>query len=253
VLATLAAFVLLPWPAAFALQARLSNESDVTVTADLARRPRQPALGFEYHGGVQFLFPLSGVPAGHVVACDAREVVIEGPDGLQWQSGTDTFRTSPTSDGQCPIGLLMPESFLVDVGDRSVTLSATLYLTLYGPESHSTLDVGEPAIMVPEMGLCHAIRGPQSIRVGCRNAFSNAAWIVAPRYITTSGGTWSGARGVSYSAIPAELRLQPVERFYQVLRDEGDVVTVATRVPVAHVHTTVEAHDVYLYDYAFGR
>jgi hypothetical protein len=170
-LALLITLVLLPWPAAFALQSSLTETWDGQLGAELVRNEPAPRADFQYLGGVQLHFDITGVPADRAVLCEGREIAIEGPDGLVWHSGIPPNPSGLTAEGACAVGLRVPETFMNAVVDRPVTLRARLYVTLFGPDQLGTVPVGQPAVEVPGAGMCAGQRIYRSVRVECRTAF----------------------------------------------------------------------------------
>lgn len=238
--------LLFPWPAAFAIQSRVTGEWDGALQAELAAPlPRRAGGPSQPRDGVQLYFHVSGLPAGLQSVCEAREIAIELPDGRQWATSTITGASHMTPEGECPVGLPVPRWVLDAAGDGTVTLRAVLYNTIFSVLRVTNVPVGPVTPTRTEAGFCVAYPRdrpvPLAAHLLCRTAFRQRPVL-----------HWSPYDRGGYSPFPGELALQPVSE--RGLMSQGRTeIAVRTRDPIGHVRMRVTAEGVRLPDYQFGR
>jgi hypothetical protein len=255
---------LLPWRGAFALQSHVGQTWEGGLTAELVRF--QPPSGWvpDLSGKLQLSFRIVGPPTGTPIVCDAAEVTIEGPDG-PWSSGvmgigrSDAMSSVPDED--CRLYLPLLGIPLDKRADRPVNLDAILYVTVFGPERSTTLQIDHSPTVIPDTGVCAGTTERKFFRVGsetfddsvthvgCQTALRDPSRLILFRAASHVEVLSLGR--FSYSPFPADLRLQPVDAGYLNFRPI-EAVAVVRREIAGHVRVVVHAQDVHLQDFQLG-
>lgn len=261
VLALVVLLPLLPWQTAFALQAKLDDHWDGSVAAELvppAPRPaRQPDPTL-----LPLAFRITGPPTGTPVVCNAWEIAIDTPagpldTGLVGSRSADTPSTVPA---ECDVRLPMPRRLRDRIGDDAITLHATLYVTIFGPERSARVPIGQAPTYIPNLGACagsiqerevySARSGTVTERVthaGCLTAFRGPRNLVR---LSVEGATPTLALApASYSPFPASLTIYPAEYVGFTALPPADAMTVTARDVVGHVRAVVDVPGLRLQDF----
>lgn len=257
------------WHSAFAIQAMTAPAGASSLRASIAEPvpaeslPVPPGFVRSRRSGpeqIRLQFALSGMPPDTPVMCEGVELKVDGPDGRVWTTPVKRIPTAePTLITQgCTAFFATPDGYLRETKGHMVNLRAVLYATVYGSPQATVVATDGASVMVPDYGRCRAVTRrvqPMSdvvfpeLTVECWSAFR------APRVLTQYAFDTGTARSVysahSYSPLPAELRLNPVEAS-AVYFGRAESVTVTTRHVIGYEKVVVDMPQVDVSTYQVG-
>ena len=252
---TAAAYLYVPWPAAMAVQTQLSKRTFDTSSIHATLDPSSK-LGFSAGGrspGIELDFPIAvtGVPEAIHVEADALAVSFQGAHGWTWKSGPYNYPALPKRISRSGLtvfnGLVvMPRASFNQARQQSVTLRATIYLTLFGNTRTKTVPLKNTFVNVIDGLQCVSALGPLG-DMACRSPFRWPARVVYAKlddsYVTPF------RHSISYSPFPADLSLDWVE-FESVSRPKtARELTIITKEPVRNLPLNFEVPNIRLADF----
>lgn len=270
--------IFVPWPMAFAVQQSLLsqsfNPSSLIVTLTPSTSVEMGLAPLRGKGvELSFALALTGLPADDAISPEYLDLTVRAPDGR------DTHLNLPDLDLPDNVpprsgGLLLNHTCDLDRAffnaerDRPVTLTGSLYLTVFGNKSEHTVHRHWPQEPVDVTSRLRCFVG--AFGVMCSSPFrSPDAWV------TVEGASYSRMSLYyrhSHSPFPAELGFYPFDHQFApppVRRHEArerpgvtaapgwdgvaipvPELTVEIAEPVAYIRRDFEIHDVHLTDIA---
>ncbi len=152
-----AAYLYIPWPLALALQIQISKRTFDPSSIHLALDPSSKrTVSVEGRlSGIQLDFPIAatGVPDGVDIQADALAVAFQGSDGRIWKSGLYQLPATLKNINRLGVpvfnGLVVtPKAFFNEEREQSVTLRASIYLTLFGNTRTKTIPLQSTPVNV---------------------------------------------------------------------------------------------------------
>jgi hypothetical protein len=245
------------WRTAFAWQAALAPP-DQPLSAELARPEATFAASPDRIHQIRMAFRILGPPPGTPIMCDGAEVTLETPSG-PWNTGLQGAHAGTRSrvDEGCHVVIAAPPAQMREIWDRPVTVHATIYVTMLGPERAVSIPTDGSLAAVQNVGVCRGIvveeplapapRQPEAY-VGCQTALREPRSVME---ISTNHRTEPLSIGrLSYSPFPAALTLQPVRTFGFHRFPAADVATLAAREAAGHARLVVDVANVRLAELA---
>ncbi len=275
VVLALLVFAFLPWPAAFALQSRLSGQS---IDVSAIRAGFDPDMGWRVRvlvqrdgtADVQVPLRITGKPA-LLERAEGITATIESPNGDVWRADRLPRSHVRSTRASTAFAAVLGSSFYEKVKNDPVRIRGSLYLTLYGNPRTAVLPIKEQPVFLPTpgVGLCSAVRTGGRIVLVCRSAFRSRPDLVTfhvtglefvlgapPAVFYTLSYPQSG----SYSPFPADANLYPVGQSLQTAeirrdayRDRAREIRAVALEPVAHIRRDFEITGLRLADYEVGR
>jgi hypothetical protein len=260
--AVMAAFLVLlffPWPAAFALQSRLSSRPvDAGVRIDYDPNVKWGVRAFASQGrdvDLQIPLRISGIPPYLYFVAEGIAATVEGPGGAVWRTDHEP-RSHVRYRGQSiAFCATVAPSFYEKVKNDPVRIRGSVYLTLYGNPRSAVFPIRDRAVFLPApgVGLCAAVRTGRGIVLNCRSAFRSRPDLVTfnivgpPRRFTPGAPPMSFrtlllSGPVSYSPFPADASLVPVTQSMQIAEIFGPISEVRSvaHEPVAYIRKDFE-------------
>jgi ABC-type transport system involved in multi-copper enzyme maturation permease subunit len=201
---------------------------------------------------VRLIVPLnlSGVPQGRNVVVDGLEMTLEWPGKPAWTSGV--AGANPRPEGNAfESTVLLTQTLFQSNRNLPMTAHATLFLTLFGPES---------ARVIPLMGstaVQDGLRcGPEDLpRMSSswsdpRNLFCQSffRWPARLVYANSGKGEMDFNNLISYSPFPAAFGINPGEGHGASLLSSAKTATIITKEPLAHFRRDSEVSGIRLAD-----
>jgi hypothetical protein len=253
-----AAYLYIPWPFALALQTQLSQRGfdSSSIHAELIASEKR---GYSVVGKlpeVELDLPIkvTGVPEAINVEADALAVSFQGPNGWTWKSGAYHLpglkrKVKRASDAIFNCLVLMPRAPFNEERQQSVTLRASLYLTLFGNDRSKTIPLKSTPVNVLEGLQCG--QGPIIMSdvsdVYCRSAFR---WPERQVYAKSEDPYLSPfSHPISYSPFPAGLSLDNIETGGASIAKTAHELTIVTKEPINHIRLDFEIPSIKLKDF----
>lgn len=259
-----ATFLLLPWPAAFAIQSWFSRP----IEASAVRVGFDPGLKWaarafiNRNDKVDLDIPLkvTDVPQALELRPDGITATVEGSGGAVWRADRQPWSQVRAAAGLTSLHARLDAAFYRQIRNGPVRITGVFYATLYGNLRRAVLPVRKQAIFgpAPGVGLCSATESNVGVLLNCRSAFRDR-WTVMFDFLThNSALTRSYPRPVSYSPFPADFGLMPVTESIQYVPPfpgQGPItgVSVYAVEPVAHLRRVFEITGLRLADYELAR
>jgi len=243
--ASVCAYVLLPWPPAYRLQSWLAPQPSDGASLRVTLNPVlfQPAPRFGAPALFHLPLTIGGVPAGDEVRIDVAAVTIESRDGRRWKQNLFSMRSLSAKDGstQYDGGFPMEPALLEAVKSQPVTVRASVYLTLFGRAREKTAVIGEAAAVTVADGL-RCFRDRFGV-VYCQSVFRWPGELVYAKLTDTILNPIDTL--ISYAPFPAGFGLDPIETHWASGPPlSAPEVTLVMKEPLAFVRRDVEAREV---------
>jgi hypothetical protein len=246
-------YLSIPWPLAFAVQARLSkaqfDTKNLTIVLDPLIRPTRGPGGNRL---VEIVLPITvrGVPSDLDFRADGVSVWLQSAGGRSWKrdfyepagdSRTESEERTVILRNASPISSQEHEV----LRQGPVTARVTLFLTAFGKPRAQTIALQQQPVNVMD-GLQCFEAGRQG-DVLCRSAFRWPSSIIDARVTGSTASSFT--QFISYSPFPANLTLNPVETrwasAYTATKPlEVREVTISLKEPIAHVRRDLELTNV---------
>jgi hypothetical protein len=274
VLVILAAFLVLPWRAGFAMQAHVGAPWEGPVRAELVAPESRSARTATGAGNVYFRVHVVGPSAGTPMLCHGGEVTATSAGGRIWRSGLSLLpaAASPSVVPEgCQIFGRVGRDAAELMDDTPVTVRASVYITLLGAERTASMPIGSP-VVIPDVGVCsgatrHAIEKGGSnprdrgfTRIDCDSAFRTPSRLTlvtaAMQPLQPAEADLTRARLIgstdllrfSLSPFPSTLRFDPIDRTTRTVTPVESAV-VTTLQPFAPVRADVTVPGLHLRDF----
>jgi hypothetical protein len=251
-----AAYLYIPWPFALAVQTQLSQRrfDSSSIHAALITSEKR---GYSVEGklpGVELDFPIkvTGVPEAINVEADALTVSFQGPNGWTWKSGPYYLPGLPKKvkrPGDAIFNglVVMPHAPFNEERQQSVTLRASLYLTLFGNNRSKTIPLKNTPANVTEGLQCGEAPMSDVYDVYCRSPFR---WPERQVYAKSEDPYLSPfSHAISYSPFPAGLSLDNVEAAGASIAKTAHELTIVTKEPLNHIRLDFEVPNIKLKDF----
>jgi hypothetical protein len=258
-------FTTLPWPFAFGVQSHLSKDPAIarSIHAALAEPILQPlwqpppANLLDQRVALTLRFAVGVVPQGTEIQPDGLTVSLRAAGGNSLnlavadcpQLSRETI--SPAEPFIVATCRADPAFFRRERG-KPVTISGSLYLTLFGNERSRTIPLTNQPTNALDGLQCYTDVVKAEWDVYCRSAFRWPARLIFAKLGHTNANSFT--QSISYSPFPASLDIEPVETRWAsgyaaskapIVRD----VTIITKAPLAHVRRDFSNNHVPLYDF----
>ncbi len=254
-------FLCVPWPFAMGVQSILSASAFDAASLSVSLGPvtksvippsgrggRQPA------GQISLPFVVKGLRDGRDLEADALAVTLTASDGRKWESrfinpimiDSDNPDTHADSHAEAVIGgiLHVDPVFFEAESTRPVTLTARLYLTLFGDPHSITIPIQPEPVRAIDGLLCQSGLFNQ---LHCMSIFR---WPRRRVYaMTGEGGVESFIRDISYSPFPATFGFDPLEQHSFSGAQSASQATIITKTPLSHFHVDADISGVMLAGY----
>ncbi len=266
----------LPWPAAFALQSRVSNKPiDVSAVragfdADMNWRVRA-VVQRDKSAYVQVPLRVTGIPAGLQVRGEGIAARIESGGAEVWRGDGQPLAHMMRWTGDSAVfHATIGPSVYEKIRSRPLRIRGSVYFTLYGNPRGSVLPIRDQAVFMPTpgSGLCSAVQTGGRILLICRTAFKSRPDLVSFHVmgipfirgrLSMVFRTLSSYQRGSYSPFPADAGLVPVAQSVQIADTYDprphrvlEIRAVALE-PVAHVRTEFDVSGLRLEEYVPDR
>jgi len=217
-------------------------------------KPRSTPANFQWatraivnrDGSVSLHIPLelSGVPGDLEPRTEGLTVRIEGAGGAIWDKNEAPWAEVSTNGRLIALQTTVDGAFYQKVKDQPVSLRGYLYLTLYGNQRVTRVPFDDHTQPVPGLGLCSASGGGNApYFLSCNSTFRPPSELVSVAFGEgpNEGTPYSRPQVHSYSPLPAELSLNPVNPFVQWSTSKKvlDAATVVSVEPLAHVRAAI--------------
>jgi hypothetical protein len=228
------AFVYFPWPAAAAIQTRVSPRAFDPHGLEVQFDPSAKhffSRGMMWQQGVQVDVPITvhGIPIDVEALPDAVSLTFETPGGRRWSSGLYVYPAlAKMLQGSGPAVLNanvdVPRDFFEHAKRKRVRVSGTLYLTVFGNARAKTIPLATTPVDVADGLQCFVGAFEQ---LTCRSPFRWPARLVYAQF--TNPGLIPLTRSLSYSPFPAGLGFDSVESRYTSVARGAHEVTIVIR------------------------
>jgi hypothetical protein len=256
------AYRLIPWSAAFELQCKLSKQaidpSNFQPAFDLKEKAWMARSSPTANGQVQIELPIAvrAVPTTLSYKPDGLIVTIQAPGGDTWRSSGDPSQQLSSSADIASLQTNLDPAFYEKIKDQPVKIQATLYLTILGGSTDTSVPIQSGVFPVDKAGVCTASKtdlgfqrsgmvpngvevpqGPRqySYMLTCHLAFRPTAGDI----MTFSNGFTRDTfvEPASYSPFPARLTFNPVSQYFSTVVSTSQLtgVNVTTNQPVAFI------------------
>jgi hypothetical protein len=201
-------------------------------------------------------FRLVGLPDNSEIRPDQARISIDWPDGEAWR-GLVNLGGGVSQGGVAVLRgtAVMNALFFDRLRNTPATLRATLYLTIFGRPQSTTIPFAPKPANVQDglqcySGLQGAVFNNNFGAYYCRSFFGWPARLVS---VSAGRDNEDFTKIVSYAPFPSGVSLNSSESRYTTLAWDDEKqpasVTVTTKRPLAHFHTTFEAVGVRLEDF----
>jgi hypothetical protein len=244
-----AAFLVIPWPALFALQSRLSKRSfNLQVTPDTSTRiDLTSRAGKELY--VVLPVRISAFPDGYRPQFEDFVITLRGPDGGTMRlSEGQLFTDYQTGDSLGIRGrALLDPSFFQAERDQPLKATVTFYVTVFGNSHGASFSVPDTPKEI--------LDGLQCFENSINDLVCGAAFRLPPKSISikTNGlhpldkSLTVSTHTVSYSPFPATLRLNPIRMSEPYYLPPGEsAATITIEEPLAYLRSSFEIPEVHI-------
>ena len=252
----IAAFLLTPWPALFAVQSLLSKQSfdlrlapDTDVKMDLFSRVSKE--GKELH--VVLPVKMSSLPPGYRPEFEDFVITLRAPDGRTMRLSEGQLLKDYQEDnklgirGHAPLDSAFFDSAASELlTSKPLSLHATFYITVVGNSHRRSFSIPDAPRDVSDRLQCYADRVGDLI---CLAAFRLPASLTESGNRNSDSTAWDEKNlfkhSVSYSPFPATLSINPIkasEPYY--IPPERSVATIVTDEPLAFLRRDFEIPNV---------
>jgi hypothetical protein len=247
------AYLYLPWSFAFALQSRLSQKGfdAASLQIGLAKPGLPPSQFLPDFFRVQVPLAIEGLPQFDEVHIDLVRMKLQWPDGRVWESKA---REMVALERRLSAGTVFDGVILVDKptltgeGKATVTLRASVYLTLFGNARSRVFDPGKRPVDVIDGLRCSLFPFPPQ-RVLCAVPFRWPSEVIAANFSAADYRAFGQVS--SYSPFPAGLGLYPIDsRVPFGTPPVGHEVGIRIQEPIAHIRRDVQLSGVHIEDFA---
>jgi hypothetical protein len=243
---------LIPWTSAFAIQSRLAKQpvdsASMHVVLDSDRKWLARVRIEGDQAALELPLRIDGIPAGIETKPEGLTMSIEAPDGrvaeglrrpwMQIDSDRQILTLESGVDG----------SFYQSVKDKPVRLHGTLYFTLFGNRRTTRIPFNGLRVPTPGMGICSAPRARDGYNyfLFCSSPFRTLPDMVLVHFIerenTREVAPYQVRRRVSYSPLPADLDIKPVDQYFTatISKKELSEVAIDAWEPLAYVQRDFE-------------
>jgi hypothetical protein len=249
------AYVYTPWPAAAAVQNSVLRKRFDARLLHVRFEPgakRFFPLGMMWRGDFQVDVPLAigNIPEALEVIPDGISLMFAAADGTAWKSGP--YRYPPVlkeSPGPGPIVLNANVDVPVDFFERAkrqrVTLTGSLYLTVFGNWRAITIPIGTVPVNISDGLQCGMTAFKQ---LSCRSPFRWPNGLVYASF--ADYGRLPFTRSISYSPLPSGLDLFSIESNEVSVPPGRSQVTIMTADRLTSSRVDFEIHDFPLVTFA---
>jgi hypothetical protein len=258
------AFVAMPWPLAFSMQSHLSGQSALgsSIQIGLSGAFEETFWTPQLKPKVSLHFPISvqGIPEGTEVQPDALSISLRSSDGrstqLSAQDCGNLKRGSISSSDATIFAMCAADPIFFQAHlHQTITLRASLYLTLFGNAQSQTIPLSEEPANAPDGLQCYTDSVRAEWDVYCRSAFRWPARLVYAKLGHTNANSFT--QFISYSPFPASLNIDPIETRWASAYAAGPTpivrdVTIIVEEPLAHLRRDFEARDVQLDQFIYS-
>jgi len=248
---------IVPWTWAFGIQSKLSHEhiaaSDFKVSFDLSRKWLARTLPMPL-GRVDMEIPqaVTAVPRGLDYVPEGLAISLHAEDGTTWRSKRGEFAQVNERAGILSMNTSLDGPLYQKIKSQTVTLRATLYLTLIGHHHETSIPIQKQPSRVPGAGVCSAQQDDRS-HLNIYSIYCSSAFRSPPEFISAIFGN-SRSEGIkrpgSYSPFPADLQISPVIPCFSDSHSGeklSDAIVVSTE-PIAFIKRDFELSGIRLSD-----
>ena len=256
-------FIVMPWPAALALQSHLSKEpslgSSIRVALGHDRGPRYWIAQMQPKVILHLPISVQSIPNGTEIQADALSLSIQSPDGRTTHLGVldcSDLKRGTVSASVAVIGAvcMADPAFFQQEHSRPVTLRGSLYFTLFGNRQSQTIPLSDQPSNALDGLQCYTENAKAEWDVYCRSAFRWPSRLVYAKLGHTNANSFTQV--VSYSPFPATLLIDPIETRWASAFAAGPApivrdVTIEAIKPLAHLRRDFLSAAVQLDEFAY--
>jgi hypothetical protein len=250
------AYLYLPVSWAMTLQSRLSGRTSEPSSLQLLV-VSNAEKHFPLPGPNQIPANLSlvatGIPDGLDLQFDAASLVFQAPDGRTWKVNVGGANGKSRGPGTAAfdVPFLIATSFFNEEREQSVTLRASLHLTLFGNSRTKIIPLQSEPLDVMDGLQCYLDKRFAFDYFTCRSAFRWPARLV---YVRQGQAVCSLGQLISYSPFPSGINLDDsIEtRSTSEISAQSPQVTVTIEEPLVHFRRDLEIANLRLDDLADG-
>jgi hypothetical protein len=251
-LAAMVGAALIPWTSAFAIQSRLAKQpvdsASMRVVLDSGRKWLARVRIEGDQAALELPLRIDGIPDGVETRPEGLTMSIDAPDGRVAQGLRRPWMQADSDRQILTLETGVDASFYQSVKDKAVKVRGTLYVTLFGNRRTTRIPFNGLRVPTPGMGICSAPRARDgySYFLFCSSAFRTLPDMVSVHFIGPENARdvspYQVRRRVSYSPLPADLDIKPVNQYFTstISKQELSEVVIDAWEPLAYVQRDFE-------------